>query len=210
MKRNGAARSPEATRAANAAKARRWRAANPKAAREAARRRRAANPEAARQANHRWYAANRGAARDTNRRWYAANPEAARAAARRRYAANPEAEREASRRWRAAHPEAKRESERRWLASHPETKRALHQRRRARLAGVPTTLSTGQWEAIKAQYKGRCAYCGKKPKVLTQDHLVPISKNGAHALGNVVPACRSCNSKKGTKAPPKPVQPLLV
>lgn len=30
------------------------------------------------------------------------------------------------------------------------------------------------------------------------------------ALHNIVPACQSCNSKKGRKAPLCPVQPLLL
>ncbi|MDB4875733.1 MAG: hypothetical protein JWM41_2179 [Gemmatimonadetes bacterium] len=29
------------------------------------------------------------------------------------------------------------------------------------------------------------------------DHVIPISRGGSHTRENVVPACRSCNSKKG-------------
>jgi ferric-dicitrate binding protein FerR (iron transport regulator) len=74
---------------------RRWRAANPEAAREANRGRYSANSEAHREANRRWRAANPEAHREANRRWYSANSETAREAmrkdARRRHAGNREA-----------------------------------------------------------------------------------------------------------------------
>lgn len=28
------------------------------------------------------------------------------------------------------------------------------------------------------------------------DHVVPVSRGGWHAIGNILPACRSCNAKK--------------
>ena len=31
---------------------------------------------------------------------------------------------------------------------------------------------------------------------LTVDHVVPLSKEGKHDIENIVPACKSCNSKK--------------
>ena len=56
-----------------------------------------------------------------------------------------------------------------------------------------------EWEAIKMYYDHRCAYCFDKPARLTQDHVKPISKGGAHAADNVVPACRFCNSSKNDR-----------
>lgn len=46
--------------------------------------------------------------------------------------------------------------------------------------------------------KGICYYCGKKflPKMLTMDHIVPISRGGKSTKGNVVPCCKSCNTDK--------------
>lgn len=54
-----------------------------------------------------------------------------------------------------------------------------------------------------------CAYC-KVPTVVdplpteryrerTLDHVVPLSRGGRDDLGNVVVACRSCNSRKGSR-----------
>ncbi len=45
---------------------------------------------------------------------------------------------------------------------------------------------------------GRCHYCGRvfKPAELTMDHVVPLIRGGKSTKGNIVPACKECNSKK--------------
>lgn len=53
------------------------------------------------------------------------------------------------------------------------------------------------WEALKKAFEGCCSYClvyvGDKA---TMDHVHPLSLGGRGTIDNVVPACRSCNSKK--------------
>jgi len=46
--------------------------------------------------------------------------------------------------------------------------------------------------------RGICHYCGGTfpPGELTMDHLVPVTRGGKSTPGNVVPACRECNSRK--------------
>ena len=46
--------------------------------------------------------------------------------------------------------------------------------------------------------KGVCDYCGRStpPKELTMDHVVPVSRGGRSTKGNVVPACKECNTAK--------------
>lgn len=46
---------------------------------------------------------------------------------------------------------------------------------------------------------GVCHYCGAQvgAKALTMDHLVPIIRGGVSTRGNVVPACKPCNTAKG-------------
>jgi 5-methylcytosine-specific restriction endonuclease McrA len=58
-------------------------------------------------------------------------------------------------------------------------------------------LRASQWWKRKKS-SGICYYCqGKfKPADLTMDHIVPISRGGKNNKGNVVPACKECNSKK--------------
>ena len=61
-------------------------------------------------------------------------------------------------------------------------------------------FSASHWEAVIAEFGNRCAYCGAAED-LVMDHVVPINKQalGEHRLGNLVPACRSCNTKKAER-----------
>ena len=34
---------------------------------------------------------------------------------------------------------------------------------------------------------------------LTQDHFIPLSKGGEYSKKNIIPSCRSCNSRKSNK-----------
>jgi 5-methylcytosine-specific restriction endonuclease McrA len=44
-----------------------------------------------------------------------------------------------------------------------------------------------------------CAYCDNKAE--TVDHVIPISRGGRTEEGNLVPSCKSCNSKKKNSDP---------
>jgi len=97
-----------------------------------------------------------------------------------------------------------------YVAAHPAEFKAWNAARRARKANAAVNdLSVAQWEEIKAAYDHRCVYCGQTKQRLTQDHIVPLVKGGTHTFSNIVPACRSCNSKKHVGPPLVPVQPLL-
>lgn len=54
------------------------------------------------------------------------------------------------------------------------------------------------WLTAKARFNHQCVYCSSK-RQLVMDHAVPISVQslGEHRLGNLVPACRTCNAAKG-------------
>ena len=79
--------------------------------------------------------------------------------------------------------------------------RAKEARRRARVRAADHTLTAVQWKAIKRVYGHRCAYCGIRPRILTIEHVIPLISGGAHVAANIVPACQSCNSRKGTGPP---------
>lgn len=97
---------------------------------------------------------------------------------------------------------------RRWSRENPAKQLAKKQRRRARLMGCDITLTLNQWNEIKRRYRNRCAYCGRKRK-LTRDHVVPLIQVADDSPSNIVPACWQCNSSKGVRRPPRPVQTLL-
>jgi 5-methylcytosine-specific restriction endonuclease McrA len=98
-----------------------------------------------------------------------------------------------------------------WRSTHPEKILEYNARRRARRLAAPINdFTVEQWGILKAAYRHRCAYCGKRSKKLTKDHILSLSHGGSHTLANIVPACASCNSKKWTKPPLIPVQPLLL
>jgi 5-methylcytosine-specific restriction endonuclease McrA len=43
-----------------------------------------------------------------------------------------------------------------------------------------------------------CSYCGASGD-MEIEHVIPISKGGTHAMGNILPACHDCNSSKRAK-----------
>jgi 5-methylcytosine-specific restriction endonuclease McrA len=119
------------------------------------------------------------------RAWYDKNPTYERDRARRRYAADPK--------YRAR----VRANSKRFASEHPEYYRAASKLRRARLRGVECTLTGEQVRELFEEYAGLCVYC--LGSATTLDHVVPISRGGSHSKDNLVPSCKSDNSKKGTK-----------
>lgn len=67
--------------------------------------------------------------------------------------------------------------------------------------GTKGTHTLEEWEDLKYTYEYKCFVCGlKEPRIkLTKDHITPISKDGTDDIINIMPLCRSCNCKKGTK-----------
>lgn len=71
------------------------------------------------------------------------------------------------------------------------------ERRRALLFGNESVgVSARDWRRLVQRAGGRCAYCGEV-RPLTKDHVIPVSRGGRHAIGNILPACLSCNASKG-------------
>ncbi|QNJ25973.1 HNH endonuclease family protein [Synechococcus sp. SYN20] len=57
-------------------------------------------------------------------------------------------------------------------------------------------------DGIKACWDNRCAFCNATPiddESLTLDHVKPKSKGGEDLTRNLVPACQSCNTDKGSE-----------
>lgn len=48
-------------------------------------------------------------------------------------------------------------------------------------------------------FKGKaCCFCGQPAQSV--DHLIPKSQGGKNSLDNMIPACKPCNSAKGSMA----------
>ena len=60
---------------------------------------------------------------------------------------------------------------------------------------------TGWWKRRIAD--GRCHYCRRDvgARHLTLDHVVPLIRGGKSVRGNVVPACKDCNTAKKSLLP---------
>lgn len=79
------------------------------------------------------------------------------------------------------------------------TRKAITARYRALREAAEGNLTASEWLEILRQHKHRCYYCKRKMQNLTMDHVIPLSKGGSHTKENIVPACRSCNSRKHNK-----------
>jgi 5-methylcytosine-specific restriction endonuclease McrA len=97
------------------------------------------------------------------------------------------------------HHDERRAYNMKWTAEHPEAANAIKTNYTHRKRANGGTFSRATWEHLKTLFGHCCAYCRRRMKRLEQDHVIPISKGGWHFSGNIVPACRSCNSRKGAK-----------
>jgi 5-methylcytosine-specific restriction endonuclease McrA len=63
-------------------------------------------------------------------------------------------------------------------------------------------LRQSQWWKRRVS-SGVCYYCRRQVgrRALTMDHLVPLGRGGRSVRGNVVPACKDCNSRKRALLP---------
>lgn len=89
-----------------------------------------------------------------------------------------------------------------YALEHPEIAQR-HQKRR-RIFKAMTVKSDVTYENCKRlleTYNHSCAYCLRPLTAAnkTFDHMRPVTKGGLHLMDNLVPCCRSCNSRKQNK-----------
>lgn len=83
-----------------------------------------------------------------------------------------------------------------WRHANPARARSLVHRRRTRLK--TGTVHDRDWRRLVHRHGGCCAYCGVEAE-MTMDHVVPVSRGGVNTIGNILPACLTCNSSKSNK-----------
>jgi len=100
----------------------------------------------------------------------------------------------------AADPDAVRRRKNEWATKYPARNALKAQRRRAILSGADVRVVTERdWQRLLARHGHRCAYCGSLDQALARDHIIPLHLGGRRSIGNIMPACRSCNSSKGSR-----------
>ena len=64
------------------------------------------------------------------------------------------------------------------------------------------SLRKTRWWQRKTS-SGTCWYCGERVgfKNLTMDHIIPLSRGGRSTKDNLVPCCKSCNTRKKNALP---------
>ena len=97
-------------------------------------------------------------------------------------------------------------AEKEWRKKNPIQRRIINGRNRSKDSNSKT-LNKDEWIATINYFDNKCAYCGmtidehkeRYGQVLNQDHLIPLSRGGSYSMNNIVPVCKSCNSKKSNK-----------
>lgn len=132
------------------------------------------------------------------RKYYAQNPELFRLRSKIYRHKDIEYSRLLSRIQYANNTEKRNASTKKWRKNNPEKVAAQKETHRARKYKAPVSdLKISEWVFLKEIYEYHCAYCNKELENLTKDHIVSLVTGGDHSLVNILPSCRSCNSKKG-------------
>ena len=73
-----------------------------------------------------------------------------------------------------------------------------YNRKRWKKAGIePNSFTGSEWLAMQEACGYRCHYCGiVTQEDLTIDHVIRFRERGGNIAGNIVPACRDCNTRR--------------
>lgn len=82
-----------------------------------------------------------------------------------------------------------------WRHNNPDKTKEYSEKRQERFNAVYKDFKKNEWQDCLFFFDNCCAYCGSDGK-LQREHIVPISKGGAHTALNVLPACKGCNASK--------------
>lgn len=109
--------------------------------------------------------------------------------------------RDVARRWRT--PEAPRAYRKEVTEEEARASKNGHKLLRyRRAASAPRVWTEEDWTRCLEAWNHCCAYCDSRDD-LTQDHFIPVASPAfpGTTRANIVPACRSCNSRKGARSP---------
>lgn len=131
--------------------------------------------------------------RAKNKEWRQANPDKMAGYKRADRARNPERSSRNRRRWYETSRDSLIAYQKEYQKAHRAERAAIRAARRS--AGEVLLVLEREVRRIKASC---CVACGSRDRI-DIDHVVPLSRGGRHAIGNLQPMCRSCNSSKSSK-----------
>jgi 5-methylcytosine-specific restriction endonuclease McrA len=152
------------------------------------------------------YAENPQPYKDKAKQYKEKNPERVLANRRRWLESNREKNREYQRLWALEYRKRNPLSHRKWKTNpkklaqwrreNPDKTRKQKHDRRVRELGARSYLVTSK--DISRLLYSNCIYCGS-PESIQIDHVFPLARGGTHSIGNLAPACRTCNVRKSSK-----------
>jgi len=110
----------------------------------------------------------------------------------------PMSRKEINHRYTQSHKNELRGKLRTWRCENLGMAHMQNKRNRARRRGALGRFTAVEWYFLVALFYNRCAYCWRRKK-LEADHVIPVSKGGTNFIENILPCCRSCNSRKGDR-----------
>lgn len=151
--------------------------------------------------------------RESKRSYYQKNPDRSREQHQNYYKNNLDKVREYQRNYQQENADRIREHQRNYQQENADTIREQKRNYRQTSAGKNSLIRGSQKrralknkchslsykpEDILNLFNSECAYCSSKEN-LTLDHFIPLSKGGSNVQGNLLPACKSCNSSKNNR-----------
>lgn len=116
-----------------------------------------------------------------------------------------------NKKWAKNNSEKIKKRKQRWNNNNHGKIREYSRKRRSIKNNAQGSHTEQEWRNKKKECNHRCVYCGINESVLknkykdkiwwklTEDHVIPLIKNGTDYINNIVPACVSCNSSKSAK-----------
>ena len=98
--------------------------------------------------------------------------------------------------WRENNLEYDKQRKANWSTNNLDKRRMSYHKRNIKLRQNEVFYISDK--EIKRLLSSPCFYCKSTEKIQI-DHIIPVSKGGRHSIGNIVPACRSCNASKCDK-----------
>jgi 5-methylcytosine-specific restriction endonuclease McrA len=160
----------------------------------------AANPEPKRAKNRAWLQENAERFAAYNAQWHLEHRERRLADQAARRVAKRDEIFVYERAWRLANPDKARAKTRRYQKAHLDRGRERVARRKALIRSV--TIEKVDYDAILARDGWVCHLCREKidgREDLNFDHVVPLSRGGAHSMANISPSHALCNNRKGPR-----------